>query len=817
MLTDIRYAIRALRGAPTFTLVAVTTLALGIAVNTIAFTLLNSLALRPMPVREADRIVRIYPVDVNGRRRNLFSYPDYLSYRDQLTSFDAVVAYIPEEVTLGLGGGDLEPQPGLAYAVSANHFPTLGIELSLGRGFTADEEQSPSLGRVAVISYAMWERRYSGATDVVGTPVIVNGRPFTIIGVGPRRFVGTEPLAPDVWVPLSAQPVLRGRDALNDRNEAWLLVLGRLAAGASRGSAGQEVSVVAARLSASFPAPDRPFRATIAPGTFFPLERELTPVIVLVMATIGLVLIIACANIANLSLARAAAMRRQVAVRLALGAGRWRIVRYQITESVIVALLGGSAALLLSAWTLRLLYPIGMSLLPESWASVVLDLTPDVRVFLYTVLLSLAAAVTFGLVPALQTSSPQISPALREDGTVLGTRVTRSGIRDGLVVLQIAVCLMLLAAAALTARSLQRTRALDLGFRTSGVVYTRADLRRYGYTPAAAADFYRRLGDRVRALPDVTAVAWTTHVPLTGGVKRAPVRPEGHDSDTVTNYTEVSPAYFEALGVPILEGRTFRLEESMGGAPVAIISDALARRFWPNAQGSSEGLGSVLGRRITTPRTPYPLTIVGVAKDAANTSLWREKEVSIYVPADTTNGSAPLELLVRTSGEVNVVAAQLREAARASDPGIFVEVRPLSEIHRFWVVPARAAAIAAAVLGALALIMSAIGIYGVITNSVSQRTREIGIRIALGAGSRDVVRLVMIGGAKLIALGIVFGLAGALTTTRFLKALLDIIDPLDPLAFAAATTFLAAVAFTACYVPVRRAARVDPMVALRTE
>jgi predicted permease len=815
MLTDIRYSIRALRGAPAFTLVAVSTLALGIAVNTIAFTLLNSLALRPMPVRDADRIVRIYPVDINGRRRNLFSYPDYLSYRDQLTSFDQVVAYIPEEVTLGLGGGDPEPQPGLAYAVSANHFPTLGIEPSLGRGFTTEEEQSTSSGRVAVISYAMWERRYSGATDVVGRPVNVNGRPFTIVGVGPRQFVGTEPLAPDVWVPLSAQPILRGRDALNDRNEAWLLVLGRLGAGGSRGSAEQEVSVVAARLSASFPAPDRPVRATIAPGTFFPLERELTPVVVLVMATIGLVLIIACANIANLSLARAAAMRRQVAVRLALGAGRWRIVRYQITESVIVALLGGSAALLLSAWTLRLLYPIGMPLLPESWASVVLDLTPDVRVFLYTLLLSLVAAVSFGLVPALQTSSPQISSALREDGTVLGTRVARSAIRDGLVVLQIAVCLMLLAAAALTARSVQRTRALDLGFRTSGVVYTRADLRRYGYTPAAVADFYRRLNDRVRALPDVTAVAWTTHVPLTGGVRRAPVRPEGHDSDTVTNYTEVSAGYFEALGVPILEGRAFTAEESKGGAPVAIISDALARRFWPNTQGSSEGRARVLGRRITTPRAPYPLTIVGVAKDAANTSLWRDKEVSIYVPADTTKGTVPLELLVRTSGDVNVLAAQLREAARASDPGIFVEVRPLSEIHRFWAVPARAAAIAAAVLGALALIMSAIGIYGVITNSVSQRTREIGIRIALGAGARDVVRLVMIGGAKLITLGIVFGLAGALATTRFLKALLDIIDPLDPLAFAAATTFLAAVAFAACYRPVRRAARVDPMVALR--
>lgn len=817
MLTDIRYAIRALRAAPAFTVVAVSTLALGIAVNTIAFTLLNSLALRPMPVRDAAGIVRLYPVDANGRRQNLFSYPDYQSYREQLTSFEALVAYIPEEVTLAVAGADVEPQPGLAYAVSANHFPTLGIEPSLGRGFTAEEERSTSSGRVAVLSHAMWERRYAGAPDVVGKTVVVNGRPFTIVGVGPRRFVGTEPLSPDVWLPLSAQPILRGQDALSDRNAAWLLVLGRLREAISRGSAEQEVSVVAARLSAWFPAPDRATRATIAPGTFFSLERELAPIITLVMATIGLVLIIACANIANLSLARAAAMRRQVAVRLALGAGRWRIVRYQITESVIVALLGGAAALLLSAWTLRVLYPIGMSLLPASWTGVVLDLTPDVRVFLYTLLLSLAAGMTFGLAPALQTSSPHISSTLREDGTVLGTRVSRSAMRDGLVILQIAVCLMLLAAAALTARSLQRTRTLDLGFRTSGVVYTRADLRRYGHTPAAAAGFYRRLADRAHSFPSVTAVAWTTHVPLTGGVKRAAIRPEGHDSDTVTKYTEVSPTYFGALGIPILEGRAFTTDESAGGAPVAIISDALARRFWPNAPGATGARESVLGRRITTPRAPYPLTIVGVAKDAADAAIWREKELSVYVPVDTTKASSPLELLIHTSGDMSLVASQLREAARAVDPGIFVEVRPLSEVHRFWTVPARGAAIAAGVLGGLALILSAIGIYGVITNSVSQRTREIGIRIALGAGSQDVVKLVMTGGAKLVTLGIGFGLVGALMTTRFLKVLLAVIDPLDPLAFAAATTFLAAVAFTACYLPVRRATRVDPMVALRSE
>ena len=817
MLNDLRYAIRALRGAPAFTVVAVATLALGIAVNTIAFTLLNSLALRPMPVRDASRVVRIYPVDENGRRHNLFSYPDYQSYRDQQQSFDALVAYIPREITLGVEAPDVEPQAGLAYAVSANHFQTLGLEPSLGRSIAADEERSTAAGRVAVISFSIWQRRYASATDVVGRTVVVNGRPFTIVGVGPRRFVGTEPLSPDVWVPLSAQPVLDGDEALNDRNSAWLLVLGRLKAGVSRASAEQEVSVIAAQLAAAYPARGRAIRAEVAPGAFFPLDREIRPIIVLVMATISLVLIIACANIANLSLARAAARRRQIAVRLALGAGRWRIVRYQLVESVTVGLLGGAAALLISAWVLRLLYPIGMSLLPETWVAVVLDLTPDVRVFGYTLLLSLAAGVFFGLAPALQTSSPHISAALRDEGTFFGSGPGRSTARDALVVVQIAVCLMLLAAAALTARSLQRTQSLDLGFRTSDVVYTHADLPRYGYSEAAAAEFHRRLAERAHALPGVTAVAWTTHVPLTGGLVRVPLRPEGHASDTVTKYTAVSASYFEAIGIPIVEGRVFTGEESAAGAPVAVISDALARRFWPGDPGASGQRASALGKRIITPRAPYPLTVIGVVRDAADAAIWREKELSIYVPADSTRAGRTLQLLIRTNGDRALVAAELRQAARAFDRNIQIEARPMDDVLRFWRVPARIAAIAAAVLGGLALLLSAVGIYGMIAYAVGQRTREIGIRMALGARSHDVLALVIGAGVKLIAIGIAAGLAGALATTRFLKVLLAGVDPLDPLAFAAATAFLTVTALAACYFPARRAAAVDPIVALRTD
>jgi predicted permease len=812
MLTDIRHAWRALRATPSFTAVAIATLALGIAVNTIAFTLLNSLALRPMPVRDASRIVRIYPMTAEERRENLFSYPDYESYRDGLQSFDGVVAYIPSEITLG---GDA-PQAGLAYAISANHFTVLGIEPTLGRSFTRDEERSSAPGRVAIVSYAMWQRRYAQAPDVIGGSVVVNGRPFTIVGVGPRRFMGTEPLSPDVWVPLSAYAVLDGRDSLSDRNAAWLLVLGRLKSGVSPATAEQEVSAMAAGLAAAYPAAVRPVGAAIARGTFFPLDRGLKPVVTLVMATISLVLIIACANIAGLSLARAAARRRQVAVRLALGAGRWRIVRHHLAESLLVAVLGGASAILLSSWVLRLLYPVGMSLLPESWTGVVLDLTPDIRVFLYTLMLSVAAAVIFGLVPALQASSPQISAALREDGTVLGMRVSRSTARDALIVVQIAVCLMLLAAAALTARSLQRTRSLDLGFRTDGVVYTHADLRRLGYSPAAAAEFYRRLTERATAMPGVTTVAWTTHVPLTGGVVRSAVRPEGQSADTVTKFTAVSRSYFDALDIPLLEGRTFTQDESATGAPVAVISDALARRFWPNLDRiSGEARSSALGKRITTPRVPFPLTVIGVATDAADAAIWREKELSIYVPVESIPPGAAVQLLVRTRGDRDRLAADLRQMARAFEPNLQLEARPLEDVVRLWTIPARVAAIAAGILGGLALILSSIGIYGMIVNAVAQRTREIGIRVALGARSQDVIGLMLGAGAKLIAVGLAAGLLGALTTTRFLRVLLAGIDPLDPLAFAAATGFLAAVALAASYIPARRALRVEPVAAMR--
>jgi putative ABC transport system permease protein len=815
MLTDVRYAIRALRGAPAFTVVAVSTLALGIAVNTIAFTLLNSLALRPMPVRDGGRLVRIYPVDQKGRRSNLFSFPDYLSLREQSRSLDGLVAYIPAAVTLGRDGTSEPVRDGLAYAVSTTYFPVLDIRPALGRTFSVEEEAAPD-AKVAIISYSMWQRRHGGRADVLGKTVTINGRAFQIVGVGPQRFMGTEPLSTDVWVPLGAQPILVGENRLQDRANTWLLVLGRLPERGSMATVESDLSVIASRLAAAYPEPDRAVRVAVAPGTFFTIDGQLRPVIGLLLGTVALVLIIACANLANLSLARALSGRRDVATRLALGASRWQVVRLRLMESLIVAACGGAAGLLTSAWTLRLLTPIGLSMLPETWAAVVLDLSPDLRVFLYTTLLSTIAGLAFGLAPALQTSTPGLASALRGDATILGERVSRANLRSALVVLQIATCLMLLVAAALAARSLRRTEALDLGFRANGVLYTTVDLRRNGYSRPEISAFHERLIQRIEAIPGTASIALTSHVPLSDGVVRKPVGLDGRQASAVTLVNEISPEYFRTLGIPIVVGRTFTPEEAASVAPVALISEGLARRFWGSPSDPADRLqqaATAIGKRLRIKDAAMPHTIVGVARDAADVAIWREKELAIYVPISPA-GDRNLHLLVHTSVP-DLMAAELNHKAAELDPDVRFTTSRLDDVLRLWILPSKIAAIAALVLGLLALAVASLGIFGVMTCAVTERTREIGIRVALGATASEVTGTIMRHGSGLIAVGTAFGLLGSIATTGLVTRWLSGVASIDPVALATASAFLAAVASAACYFPARRAARVDPIVALR--
>jgi putative ABC transport system permease protein len=617
-----------------------------------------------------------------------------------------------------------------------------------------------------------------------------------------------------VWLPLSAQRIVEpGADLLHDRRAGWVLMIGRLRAGASRASAQTEMNAVAGRLALSYPRPNRTARFDVLRGTFFPIDPGLKPVIALTLTITGLVLLVACANVANLLLARAVSRQREIAVRLALGSTRAGLVRQLLTESVLLALLGSAAGLLVSFWTLRTLYPIGVSLLPFRWGTVVLDLEPDVRVFAYTAMLAVGTGIVFGLAPAIQASHPNLAASMHEESAFLGPGWRHSRLRSALVVAQIAVCLVLLICAGLLGHALQRARALDLGFDASNVLFTDYDLQRLSYSPAGSREFTRRLAERAAHLPGVSSAALASHVPLTGGITRTTVRVDGlarvDDAAWSCIYTTVSPEYFDTLSMPMIRGRRFSAEEAASDAPVAVISAGLARRFWPDQDP--------LGKRIVAAASRNPLTIVGVVRDSADGALWREKEMSLYAPVSATSNFGRMHLIVKSAGDSQSVLAALRAEARALDPNLRFEAQPLADVLRLWILPSRVAAVAAGILALLALVMASIGTYGVLAFVVSRRTHEIGVRVALGAGRRDVLWLVMSEGVTLIAVGIGAGLVSSLAVARVLRSLLFDLRAVDPATFIGVPLLLAAVALLACYVPARRAAGVDPLIALRWE
>jgi predicted permease len=815
LLPDVRYAVRALTKSPSFSMAAVFTLALGIAANTIAFTLLNALVLRPLPVPAAHRVVRVFPIDATGRRHNLFSSADARDYRAQASGFDVLAAYIPSDVTIGRSSrdtADVAPRPAVAYVVSQGYFDLVGFRPALGRLLEAADERAGSVQAV-VISYGTWKGRFASDPGILGETIAVNGRPFTIVGVGPSTFAGTEPLVPDLWVPTSAQPVVApGEGSLEDRDIEWLLLVGRLSGGVTRRAAADGLSVIARRLAVAYPGERRPRDVEVVAGTFFTLDPGAKPVIAVVMGIVGLVLLIACANVANLMLARAASRQREIAVRLAIGAGRWNIVRGLLVETVLLGLVAGGVALLLSEWTLRVLYASGQKLAPYPW-TLALNLTPDWRVFAYTFLLALAGGAVFGFIPALQASSLRIASALHEDAAILGLRLSRSRVRNGLVIAQISCSLVLLIAAALLTRGLQHARALDLGFTASGVLYAEYDLEKAGYTKERAAQFSQQLRERAGRIEGVAVTGLTSHVPLHGGVRRTEVQladaGAGRHPSITALYTVASPEYFEVLGIPFAAGRNFNSDDLAGRASTAIISEGLARRFWPSE--------NPLGRTLRVTASTAPVTVVGVARDASTASIWREKEMSIYLPAAAGTDERRLHLLVRTGSDPAAAASALRQIAATLDPDLRFEAVPLDKLLSLWLLPSRVAAAGATVLGLLALALASIGIYGVLAYVVAQRTREIGVRIALGASPAHVIHLILGEGSTLIAVGVVLGVAGAGAGAPLLRTLLLDVSTIDPLAFGAASLALTAVALCACYVPARRAARLPPLVALRGE
>jgi predicted permease len=816
LLQDLRYGVRVLWKAPGFTAVALVSLALGIGANTAIFSLVNAVLIRPVPVvREQERIVWL---------RAPSSYPDYLDYRDQSRSFDGMAAATgSREFSLAREGG--EPELLRGEFVTANYFDVLGVGASRGRTFVEEEGREPA--HVVVLGQALWRTRFGSDPSIVGRRISLNGLGFTVVGVAAENFAGTEAgLARQLWVPLSMEPVLnppdagattfaRGPDALHDRNDYWLSVIARLKPDVGREQAASELAGLARRVAESnggrvSEETLRRVQLLQMSGGVDPSDREeALPIAGLVMGVVALVLLIACANIAGLLVARAAVRRRETAIRQALGATRRRLVRQWLTESVLLGVAGGAAGLLLALWAndLMVSYAGGTPL-----AS--LDLRLDLRVLAFTFLVSVATGIVFGLAPALQASRLDIVTALKTEDTLARTGSRRSRLRSAFVAAQVTLSVVLLVCAGLFIRSLRNAHTIDPGFRVERALTATVDLGLLRYREAEGDNFYRELLSRVESQPGVERASLVRYAQLGSSFAQGQVVAEGKaaggEDGMSTGFNVVGPRYFETMGTRLVRGRDFTEADREGAPPVAVVNETLASLLWPGEDP--------LGKRLSFegPEGPF-LEVVGVARDGKYRSLGDRPRPYLYRPLFQSY-QPRMTLVVRTSGEPTALAGAVRAQLHALDPNLPVaEARTLEEQFDLSLLPARVAAYTLGGFGLLALALAAIGVYGVVSYSVAQRTREIGVRVALGAGARDVLRLVLGEGLSVVGLGLALGLALAFAAARLFAGFLYGVGAADPLTFVFVPALLGAIALAAGYLPARRATKVDPMVALRHE
>lgn len=843
LLQDLRFGVRMLRKNPGFSLIAMLTLGLGIGVNTVVFTVYDAFLLKPLPLKDPDTIVHLTGYSREGQRTRLFSYQDYLDYRDQTTSFAGLVAVNKFAAPFGDDAPDaasssfLPSNFGFGRIVSGNYFTVLGAEMALGRGFAPEENQTPNTHPVLVLSHLCWEQKFHADPHIIGKTVRVAGMPFTIIGVTAQGFIGTEPDTPQFWIPLMMRDqVVDGWHTgkwLNDRKLDVLNIVGRLKPGVTLAQAQAELTVIAEQLARTYPDPARETSVGVTSGaTFIQLDDRIKPLVAPMLIAVGLVLLIACVNVTNMLLARAAGRQREIAVRLALGAGRLRIVRQLLTESLLLAGLGGAAGLLLAVWGIRLLYPLVLAQMPippvllEQFA---LDLSPDYRIFTFVLLVSLLAGVVAGLAPALQSSRPNLSGALKDEGSTFGAHLSQSRLRNALVVMQIAVCLTLLIAAGLLIRNLQKLQTMSPGIVTKNVFTLSVYAQGIAQEPNQQNEFQRQLEARLRGLPGVKSVSQAQQrEPLTGPNDTTPISIAGQEllasRPLQANYKFVSKDYFQTVGLRITRGRGFTAQEQQANAPVMLVSESTARRFWPqeNPIGKRIGIGVNAPPATTTNAVPnFPqYEIIGLTNDTRQGLIFRPDETFLYLPIPAAQANATSKtgyLIVSTEGDVRPVMIAAQKEATALDPKMFVIIRRVEDSLNAQMLPFQALAVLAGVLGALAMLLASIGLYGVMSFVVSQRTREIGIRMALGAGAHEVIKLFLRQGGKLIAIGVAIGLAGGAAISALLAVVLTDISQFDPLAFGAVAACLTLVALAACYLPARRATKVDPLLALRHE
>jgi macrolide transport system ATP-binding/permease protein len=790
---DLRYAARTLRNSPGFAAIAIVAIALGIGINTGIFSLLNSVALRPLPVPRAEQLISVYQTLHSDSRRAIhgsssyFSIDEYETYRDQNQVFSGLLAYAPF-VSAALGGET--PRSIVGQYASCNYFDVLDEPVALGRTLQPSDCLAAGNG-VVVLSDDLWRSAFQADPSIAGKTVLFNGRGFTVAGVAPPGFHGTEAAFAAFWVPLAAHSTLEPQATyLDQRDTSWLVLMGRAKTGIPLGKVRAGLSVIAARIDAS--EPGRKTTLVAGPATFasLPEVRSLvTGVGAIILAAVGLVLLVACANVANLLLARAAGRQREIAIRLTVGATRWRLVRQLMTESMLIAFLGGALGWAAAIWSFDAILAAIAAHLPKAFPQFALDISPDVRIFAFALAITVATGIVFGLAPALSASQSNINRELNSAGFL----------RQSLVGVQVAVCMILLIAAGLMLRALYRAQIIDPGFEMKNVTAISFDLGPQGYTTTRAAVFHRQLMDRLSSIPGVNAVAQTTVTPLSDSHIFEQFKSRA-DSDVMVEVNYVSPEYLALLNIPLVRGRDFTPAEISSGAAVMIPTESTARRLWPGQDP--------IGRDIESDKTQFQ--VIGVARDTQVSHIGRSDETYVYLPAGPKQ-QLKEALLVRAA---NPVSSQLRAALRAADPNLAVEIAPLEDNLEWWRTPSRLVAILGGSLGALALVLAAIGVYGVVSFGISRRIREIGIRTALGADSRVVHKLILTQAMRPVLIGAFIGIAACAAVSRILSSLLWGLSSYDPVAFTVVPVFLIAIALTASYIPARRATRIDPLSAL---
>jgi predicted permease len=815
-LQDVRYGVRALKTNPLFTFIAALTLALGIGANTAIFSIVNAYLFKPMPVKNPHEIVVVGVVDPSLDIPHEMSYPTFEDIRDRSGVFADAFAYQNNAVNLGVDG---QNERAFIELVSGNCFSMLGVEAIHGRMFSAEECAKPGTAPLVVLSYSYWQNRFGGDRSVIGKNITLCNQPFTIIGVAPESFNGVEPLIDvGMYVPLMMKPLLYpvSRVSFVNRSDSGYRLMGRLKPGSDLQQAKAALNVLAAQLNQEYPENYKNISLVVYPEQKARPHMAFAAVMPTVglsfMALVGLVLLIACANVANLILSRATTRSRELAIRSAMGATRFHVIRLLIVESLLLGIISGVAGVLLAMWGIDLLGSVKFSVdFPLNF-----HIDPDWRVFTFSLLTALLTGIIAGLLPAFQSSRINLNESLKEGGRGGSESGKRQRLRSAFVVAQVAASFLLLICAGLFIRSLQESQNINLGFRTDNLLMFTVDLELEGYDKTRGQMFQKQLLERLRLTPQIREASSAGHTPLgynneSVDVYTAEQSSKSNQDFTTVYYGKVAPDYFQTLGIPIVEGRSINDRDDEKSSPVAVVNEAMAQQWW---QGQS-----AIGKQFRISRDGNPIQVIGVSRNSKYIFLGEEPRPFIYLPVNQSYRSE-VTFFLHTEGNPALLVGAVRQALRELDSKIAMyDVKTMNDhlssgiAFKF----VRLGATLAAVFGLVGLVLAIVGIYGVISYSVTQRTHEIGIRLALGAQASDVLKLILKQGMWLTFTGVALGLLVALLMTRALGGLLYGVSATDALTFVVVSLLLAGVALVACFVPARRAAKTDPMVALRYE